>query len=438
MPEPTRTAAIFSLGDELVLGQTLDTNSAWLSDRLTALGVRIIEHTTVADDFDAIADAFARLVGTVDLIVTTGGLGPTTDDLTRDVLAEVAGEDLVEDPEALGWVRGWFRGRGHTMPANNAVQALRPRSARCLRNDQGTAPALITRIGGRAGSGTGATDVLCLPGPPRELMPIFEREIGAIVRADPAFTIATRTLPTFGMGESAVAERLGGVMARDRNPLVGTTASRGVVTCRLRYQGPPGAAEGALDKTEREVRERLGPIVLRTGGAAESLAEVVLDLLRARSQTLCTVESCTGGMLGEELTTPAGASDVYLGGFVTYTNALKSSLVGVPPDLLDEHGAVSAPVARAMALGGLERTGADHALAITGVAGPSGGTPDKPVGTVWIALASRAHERPDVRRFRFGGDRANVRAWSARAAMGMVRLRLMGEDMTLLGEVDRG
>lgn len=437
MPEPTRTAAVLSLGDELTLGQTLDTNSAWISDRLTALGVRILEHLTLPDDFDAIADALERLIGSVDLIVTTGGLGPTADDLTRDVLAEVAGEDLVRDDEALGWVRAWFKGRGRDMPKGNEVQALRPRSARCLRNDQGTAPGLAMRIGGRAGSGGGATDVVALPGPPRELAPMFEREIGGIVRANPAFTIAVRALPTFGLGESSVAELLGELMDRGRNPMVGTTASRGVVTCRVRYEGPPAGADRALDDTEREIRERLGAAVLRTGGAAESLVEVVLELLRVRSQTLCTVESCTGGMVGEEITTPAGASDVYLGGFVTYSNELKRALVGVPAGLLDEHGAVSAPVAEAMARGGLERTGADHALAITGIAGPTGGREDKPVGTVWVALASRGHERADVRRFRFMGDRDNVRGWAARVAIGMLRLRLIGEDMALLGEVER-
>lgn len=435
MTEPTRHAVILALGDELVLGQTVDTNSAWIAARLTERGVHVREHLTLPDDFDTLADAFERLVGTVDLIVTTGGLGPTADDLTRDVLAEIAGEDLVVDQTALEQIRAYFTDRGREMPQRNEVQGQRPRSARCLRNDNGTAPGLVTHIG--AEDAPGGTDVLCLPGPPRELVPIFEREIGSVLRPDPERTVAARAIPTFGLGESALADRLGELMSRDRNPLIGTTASQGVVTCRVRYEGSPADAESALDEAERAIRERLGLVVLRVGAGPEPLGDVVGGLLRECRQTACTVESCTGGLLGAMITSLPGSSDYYVGGAVTYADALKSRVVGVPEDLLRTHGAVSAPVADAMARGGLSTTGADHALAITGVAGPGGGSPDKPVGTVWIALATRGQARPDVRRFLFAGDRESVRVWAARSALGMLRLRLLGEDMPLLGEVAR-
>lgn len=435
MPKPTRHAAILALGDELVLGQTTDTNSAWVAARLTERGVRVREHLTLPDDFDAITAALGRLIGTVDLIVTTGGLGPTADDLTRDVLAEVAGEDLVVDQTALEQIRAYFAGRGREMPPRNEVQAQRPRSARCLPNEHGTAPGLVTHIGGKESAG--GSDVLCLPGPPHELAPIFEREIGSVLRPDPGRTVAVRVIPTFGLGESSLADRLGELMSRDRNPLVGTTASQGVVTCRVRYEGPPQDAERALDETERAIRDRVGVAALRTGAGPEPLGAAVGELLRERGQTLGTVESCTGGLLGAMITFLPGSSDHYAGGAVTYADALKSGVVGVPDGLLREHGAVSAEVAQAMAGGGLGVTGADHALAITGIAGPAGGSPDKPVGTVWIALASRGEARPDARRFLFAGGREGVRVWAARSALGMLRLRLLSEDMPLLGEVAR-
>ncbi|GJM19075.1 MAG: putative competence-damage inducible protein [Phycisphaeraceae bacterium] len=438
MADSHRTAAVLAIGDELTLGQTLDTNSRWLSERLSELGVEVREHATVPDDADAIADAIDRLAGSVDLLVMSGGLGPTADDLTRQALAEALGEDLVTDNAALRVVRAWFEGHGRVMPERNSVQALRPASARTLANEHGTAPGLAARIGERAGSSAGACDVYCLPGPPRELGPMFEREVAPAVRVAPDRVILTRALPTFGMGESAVAEALGGLMDRDRAPVVGTTASRGVVTCRIRYDGagPRADAERLLDATEADVRERLGPAVLRTGGGNESLVEVTAELLRAHGWTVCTVESCTGGLLGGALTDLPGSSAYYAGGFVTYSNDLKRDLVGVSEDLITEHGAVSAPVAREMASGGLERTGADHALAITGIAGPGGGTPDKPVGTVWIASVARTGPA-DVRRFVFRGSRVAVRAWAWRTALGMLRLGLIGQDMPMLGEAER-
>jgi nicotinamide-nucleotide amidase len=411
-----RRAAILAVGDELTLGQTLDTNSRWLAERLLDAGTVVIEHVTVPDDVAAHAAALRRLGIMVDVIVSSGGLGPTADDLTRLALADAMNEPLVEDAEAIVAVRAYFARSSRPMPEANRVQALRPRSAACLPNPNGTAPGLAGAVGG--------CDVFCLPGPPREMMPMFEAQVRPRLRPPTDRRVATRVLHTIGLGESEIAQRLGDLMDRSRNPLVGTTASQAVVSCRVRYEGAedPGPA---LHETEAAVRRRLEPYVF--GVDDQTLPGVVLTLLAGKAATIATVESCTGGLLGTMLTDVAGSSACYLGGWVTYTNVMKQREVGVPPAIVRPGGpgAVSRECALAMAQGGLVRSGGDHCLAITGVAGPDGGSPDKPVGTVWIALVSRA-EPADIRRFQFTGERANVRDWSAKSALAMLRMRLAG------------
>ncbi len=427
---------MLAIGDELILGQKTDTNSAWISDALTARGVRVVEHATVADDTPRLVAAIERLGAAADVLVTTGGLGPTADDLTRAALGEAMGEGLVEDPAALEEIQSWFRGRGREMPATNSVQALRPVSARSLANPNGTAPGLASVIG----EGGHACDVFCLPGPPHEMRPMFESFVIPAIRAQAGYAVVTRALHTFGLGESDVAARLGELMDRDRNPLVGTTASLGVVTCRIRYEGGAGTGAGALDGAEAAVREKLGDAVFAADGASDgALARAVIDKLRDRGEQLVVVESCTGGLLGETITRVAGSSDVLLGGWITYSNQMKSAAVGVKPETLDRVGAVSREVAVEMAEGGLAASsaagGAKHALAITGIAGPGGGSDEKPAGTVWIARAS-AGAPTDVRCFRFRGGREAVRRWSVNAALGMLRLELDAVQTSLLGQIE--
>jgi len=446
------TVAILAVGDELTTGQKIDTNSAWLSGRLLERGIETVEHATVADDPGAIGAAIVRLARAVDLVIVTGGLGPTADDLTRQGLAiamgggatGAAGEavELVEDEAALAAIRRWFEWSGRPMPETNRMQALRPRGAVCLENRFGTAPGLQAQIahergcggsheGGRNG-GRAETLVFCLPGPPREMRPMFEASVLPELPA-PDRAIVARLVHAFGAGESHVAELLGDLMDRDRNPLVGTTASGGIITCRMRAEFDSAeAAERALDETERAVRERLGDLVF--GAGDDTLESVVIDLLRARKQTLATVESCTGGLLGASLTEIAGSGDIYGGGWVTYTNEMKTAEVGVPRVMLEQHGAVSREVAEAMARGGRAASGADWAVGITGIAGPGGGSDAKPVGTVWIGVAGP--ERMDVRRFVIPGGREDVRQWSVRSALGMVRLGLIGVEMELLREAE--
>jgi len=445
--EPHRTAALVSIGDELALGQVLDTNTMWLSDRLFALGVRTVEHVTVEDDAARIAATFGRLMPEVDLLIVTGGLGPTADDVTRDALVRAAGDELVEDADAVDAVRAWFAGRGVEMPEGNAVQALRPSRGVFLPNPNGTAPGLFMR------SQTPGCDIYCLPGPPREMTPMFQAEVEPRLRRDVGRAFGARAVLCFGLGESVVAERLGALMDRDREarglPVVGTTASRMVVSVRLRHSASDdNAVRTALDEIEADVCARLGPVVFdrrdfTAGDSADiggALPAAVLSLLRERGERLVVVESCTGGMLGEVVTGVAGSSDAFAGGWLTYTNEAKAGLVGVHPEDLEAHGAVSAQVALDLARGGLFRAGflggAHHALAITGIAGPGGGSESKPVGTVWIARASveDGSVTAEVRHFRFRGGRSAVREWSARSALGVLRLHLIGEEMRLLAE----
>lgn len=437
-------AVVIAIGDELVLGQSIDTNSAWVASRLIELGVSPFRHVTVADQTHAIAAELERSAAEADLVIVTGGLGPTRDDLTREALARAMGDTLVEDEAAIAEIRAWYEGRGREMPATNRVQAMRPSGGRSLSNDRGTAPGLWGDVG--------HADVFCLPGPPGEMRPMFERFVAPAVNAERV--VRTRVLRTFGLGESRVAEILGDLMRRDRNPLVGTTASTGVVTVRMRWEGSRDEArraDDALDAAEHQVRDALGAAIVtpREGDGGRDLPEVVLAMLRERGERLAVVESCTGGLLGAMLTEVPGSSDVFTGGWITYTNAMKAEEVGVPESFFPEvrpgaPGAVSSEVAQAMALGGLNRArhaighgpGVSHALAITGIAGPDGGSEAKPVGTVWICRAS-ADGSTDCRRFIFRGSRDAVRRWSAITALGILRLKLADLDLTLLNEQER-
>jgi len=419
-------AAILSIGDELMLGQTLDTNSQWLAACLRDLGIMSVEHVTVADDVDAHRDAIQRLAARVDVIISTGGLGPTADDLTRETMARVLGEPLVEDPLSLAQVEGWYVSRGREMPPINRVQALRPTSAVPLTNLFGTAPGLALVL-------PSGCDVFCLPGPPGEMKPMWQSGVMPRLRPPQGRTVRTRVLHCFGIGESDLATRLGELMDRSRVPLVGTTASGGVVSCRLRYEGPLGAdqADAELAATAAQVRARAGAYIFGEGDTR--LADAVIAAAKQRGETIGVVESCTGGLLGQLLTDVAGASSVFQGGLITYSNELKTLLAGVDPAILSPGGpgAVSSQTAAAMAHGGLDRLGCAHCLAITGIAGPDGGTPAKPVGTVWITLASRGGG-PDVRQFRMTGPRHAVRDWAAKSAMAMLWQRLSGGSPTPL------
>ena len=414
------SARIISIGDELTVGATLDTNAQRLARALTDAGLRVECHVTAPDDVDTIGDLFVQSARAADLVVSTGGLGPTEDDLTRQALAEAAGQPLVEDDRALAQISAFFEGAGRKMPERNKVQALRPAGASCLTNERGTAPGL------HLPRDVLGADVFCLPGPPREMVPMLEAFVLPAIKT--SRVVKTRVLRCFGIGESALAERLGELMDRGRNPLIGTTASESIVSIRIRYEGDDPRADSLVDQAARDAAGRAGFYVF--GEADATIAGAVLDLLIERRQTLATVESCTGGMIGEMLTDVPGSSAAMLGGWVTYTNELKQSQVGVPAEVVQQYGAVSRECAIAMAEGGRERSGAHHALSVTGIAGPTGGSIEKPVGTVWVALSSR-DASTEARLFRFTGERAHVRRRTAMSALGMLRLRLIGEQAAL-------
>ncbi len=423
-------ACILSIGDELIVGRTADTNAAWLAAELAKLGITAVEFATVPDDRGAIAGAYARLARLADVVISTGGLGPTADDLTRFGFADVVapGKPLEEDVAAIAHLDTWFRNR--QMPASNLVQAQRPAGSRFLPNPLGTAMGIAGHVG----------DCLlyALPGPPREMKRMFEDS----VKPELATRAGDRVLLTdevleYGMGESDAAARLGSLMDRDRNPLVGTSASESIVAARVISKGERAQAAAALDEVIADIEQRWAPYAFgRTGSSLES---AVGALLREHHVSLATAESCTGGMLASLLVRNPGSSENYIGGWVTYSNAMKVQCLGVSEETLEQYGAVSREVAGEMARGALLTAGADAAISITGIAGPDGGTLAKPVGTVFIGLARRANGEIDteVRRFHFSGERQIVRDRSAKAALQMLRFALLGtREHALLWQVD--
>ena len=436
-------AIILSVGDELVLGQTVDTNSAWLSAQLASVGFGVVAHLTVADDQPAIERAICRSAAACDVLLVSGGLGPTEDDLTRQALARVMNQPLEVNPQWLAELARFFAARGRPMPASNRIQAMIPRGAAMIFNTAGTAagihadlrrlPLIHQRNAERGLHATHKPDydphcqVYVMPGVPREMKIMFERDVLPHVRsASGGAVILSRTLHTFGLGESAIGERLGALMHRGRNPSVGTTISGGVVSLRVNARFPGAAeAEEQLNHTVDACRAVLGSLIF--GQDQQTLAELVGTMLKSApgAPTVATAESCTGGLLGKMLTDMPGSSAYYAFGWVTYANRAKEEQLGVPSELLQQHGAVSEPVVIAMANGARHRSGSTFALSISGIAGPDGGTPAKPVGTVCIALAHP--EGCSARTFVFAGDREMVRDRSAKMALTLLRYHLMGE-----------
>ena len=411
-------AWIISVGTELTLGQSLDTNSAWLAKQLAGIGIRAHRHVTVADELASLRDLLLAGAASCDVILVTGGLGPTEDDLTRQALADAAGQPLEVDEPSLGALQAFFAARQRPMPERNTVQALIPRTARAIHNTCGTAPGIAIAVAG--------TPVYAMPGVPFEMRAMSIRDVLPVLRARTAGQIiALRHLHTFGLGESLLGERIRDLMQRGRNPEVGTTAELGIVGIRINATAADErAATAMLDEVEAEIRRRLGHVVF--GRDEQTLAGVIGELLVARGQTVSTAESCTGGMLGAALTDVPGSSRYYVGGVVGYANETKTRLLGVSAANLSEHGAVSAAVALAMANGAADALHSDYAVSVTGVAGPDGGTMDKPVGLVFIGL--RTPEGTRVREYRLGADnpRDVIRTRATRIALNLLRLGLLG------------
>jgi len=407
-------AVIISVGTELLTGQCVDTNSAWLSAALSETGVCVRRHVTVGDEIEPISDAIRESLHECDVVIVTGGLGPTADDLSREALARAIGRPLRENANALRQIESFFAGRRRAMPATNRLQALIPEGCAVLRNENGTAPGIHYADGGR--------HVFALPGVPNEMKRMFEQSIIPIVAASAGLqaTVMGR-LSCFGMSEAVIGEHIVDLMDRSRNPLVGTTASDAVISVRIVARGDDAAqARRLLADDMTEIRRRLGDAVFGEGD--ETLQTAVARILTAARKTLATAESCTGGLLAKRLTDVPGSSEFFLRGYVAYSNQSKVELLGVDRELLAREGAVSESVARAMAVGCHSASAADVALSITGVAGPTGGSPpDKPVGLVYVALAD-ANETI-VKRLLLGEQlsRPEIRDRSAKSALDLLR-----------------
>jgi nicotinamide-nucleotide amidase len=377
------------------------------------LGLEPTRFVVLGDDEDALAASVIELAATNAVIVVTGGLGPTLDDVTRHALARAAGVDLVSDAAVLAWLKNLFESRGRPFAVANERQALFPRGAEVLANPHGTAAGFCADVRG--------AHVFALPGPPREMMPMFESEVvPRLLRAlPPAGALERRTFYLFGLSESAFADMCGAWMARDANPVVGVTARHGVLTVSLRARGGTHEeAQRVADARADEIRARFGEWVF-----SETDAEPAIALAReliARSVRVSIAESCTGGLACEKLTRVPGISAVFDVGYVTYSNRSKSDLLGVDSALIEAHGAVSAQVAAAMAQGALSRSGARFAVALTGVAGPGGGTAEKPVGLVVFGIAGDGFVRTEERRF-VVRDRDLIREFAANTALEMLR-----------------
>jgi len=405
-------AWIVASGDELVQGRNVDTNSAWLARALLELGVETERFLVLGDDEPALCALAQEASRSVELLLVTGGLGPTLDDVTRHALAAAAGVELDEDAAALEDLRAWFAARGRPFSESNARQALFPRGAERLSNALGTAPGFLLR--------SGRALVAALPGPPREMERMFQDELRPrLERAlPPRAPRCVARFFLFGLPESSFADRCGEWMARGADPLLGVTAHAGVLTAQL-----ASSSQALLDARVTQFRERFGEWIFSetSGDLGRALGEACLE----RGITLATAESCTGGLVAERLTRLPGISAVFGWGCVSYANAAKQDLLGVEAALLESHGAVSLPVAEAMARGASLRSGARLSIAVTGVAGPGGGSETKPVGLVCFATSLDGVLQSTERRFAVRG-RDLIREFAALTALDLARRRVLG------------
>lgn len=372
-----------------MLGRILNTHQQWLCRQLCDLGLPVQRQVAISDTAPEIASAIRDSLAHADLVICTGGLGPTSDDLTRDAIATLLGRQLDEDPGTLERIAAFFVARSRPMPASTRVQAMIPRGASILPNAHGTAPGLLIQVDPNPfRPSCGPSWLVMLPGPPRELHPMFKEQVKPWIQRTLGATIpfACRTLKTHGLGESLVEENIAEPLhaLTVRGLTIGYCARVGEVEVRLSAPGHQGAA--LVEQSVQIVRSRLGNYIY--GEEDDVLPAVVIRVLTEARRTLAVAESCTGGHISNRLTDVPGASAALLQAWVTYSNHSKTSLLGVPESLIQAQGAVSEPVARAMAEGARERSGADYGLAVTGIAGPGGGSPEKPVGTVFIGLAT--------------------------------------------------
>lgn len=412
-----KRACIVSIGNELLNGRTVDTNAHWLSGQLLTFGIPACGVWVVGDEIDRIVSSLAEAAKVGDLIFITGGLGPTDDDLTRQAMADFLGVELEFRQELLNTIEAFFKARKIVMPSINRVQAMIPKGTVAIDNPIGTAPGIHAVAAGK--------EYFCLPGVPMEMQRMFDDTIRPRLKSRQGGPVSlTERISCYGTGESVIAQQLGDMMKRGQNPLVNCTVSGGDITLHIVAEADNfETARQMIAERKQQIVGILGSVVYSTDD--KTLPEVVGELLRQKKMTLVTAESCTGGLVGKLITDVPGSSNYYRGGWVAYSNELKNRELGVPEERLKKYGAVSEPVAGAMAQGAVRKSGADAAIAITGIAGPDGGTEQKPVGLVYIAV--QIEKNLEVREFRFAPlSREMIRQRAALSALNLLRLKMGG------------
>ena len=392
-------AGILAIGTELLMGQTVNTNASYLSKQLNDLGIGVYYHYTVGDNPERIKTALLDLMENCDIILTTGGLGPTLDDITKEVIAEALGLEMILDHRSFSIIKERFRMFNRTMPDSNIRQAYFPQNAIILDNEQGTAPACILEVNDKAKS------IIVLPGPPRELKHLYDKYVKAYLEALNSVKMHSVYLSVYDYGESAAEEALLDLIEKQTNPTIATYAGDGKVLIRVTSSGLTEEANRLeVDQVVQTINGRIGKFVVSEIG--EDIDSVIIRLLKEKNLKISMAESCTGGKLASAIIKHAGASDILDLGVVTYSNESKIYEVNVNQDTLQTFGAVSHQTCYEMAKGILAKSGSDIGVSITGVAGPTGGTPEKPVGLVYIGINIRG----DVYTFenRFTGDRELV------------------------------
>ena len=408
-------AEIIAVGSELLTPDRLDTNSLFLTAELNAIGIEVVRKTIAGDDRDLLTEVFREALGRVELIIASGGLGPTQDDLTRETVADLLARKLKRNDAILHYIESRFRSLGREMPELNVRQAMVPEGAEILENPRGTAPGLWLEDAGHI--------IVLLPGPPRELKPLFrEQVLPRLERRASGVRLHQRELRVTGLGESHVEQRI--LPIYQRYPEVTTTilAAPGETQIHLRiWTDDPSHAKKTLDEIVQGFEIALSDRIFSEDG--RSLEEVVAEELTLNNATIAAAESCTGGLLAQRLTSIAGSSSYFLGGVVCYSNELKTIWADVPPEMILAKGAVSAEVAVALAEGIRRRVGSTLGVGITGVAGPGGGSEEKPVGTVHVAISHAGGVKE--RGMRFPGERENIRWQASQAALDLVRVHFL-------------
>jgi len=402
---------LISVGTEILLGNIVNTNAAYLSQQCANLGLSLYYQSVVGDNADRLRDTILTAKDRADIIILGGGLGPTKDDLTKEIAAQAMGLTLVEDEHTKERIREYLETRGFEITENNWKQALIPEGSIVVDNENGTAPGIIIEKDGKR--------IILLPGPPNEMIPMFAEKIYPYLDALEPGTIYSKTVKICGVGESKAETMIEDLIDAQTNPTIATYAKTGEVHLRVTAKAEDEKEAKKLVKPMvKELKNRFGSYIYTTDTDI-SLEKSVVDLLRANNLTVSTVESCTGGMLSAKITDVPGASEVFKSGYVTYSNKAKRKLVGVKKSTLDKHGAVSSNVAKEMATGAAVFTKADVTVSITGIAGPDGGTEEKPVGLVYIAC--HVCGSTTVKEYHFKGNRNKIREATVSAALGLMR-----------------